>query len=98
MSQKKKVSLRKAFHTLGNRHHLVILIPGFIRQKLNEVLKDKNLSRESREVIEKAIRDLRNLEGSGSQADSLLTAAKKAVYENLNPDEILVEIEEKEPK
>lgn len=93
MKKNKKISLREAFHTLGNRHYLTILIPGLIRKTLEKALAEKALSEEIKKVIEKIIIDLTNLETAGKDADTVLKKIKSKVYENLNPDEIYIETE-----
>ncbi len=93
MEQKKKVSLRKALHALGNCHHLSVLIPGFITKILEDILKQEALSAESKKSLEKALQDLKNLEVTGKEADALLKCIKTVVYGRVNPDEIFIETE-----
>lgn len=91
--KKQTVSLRKALHTLGNRHHIALLVPGFIRQALETCLKDKPFSVEVRRKLEKILIDLSNLEACGREADTLLKQIKQVLYAKLDADKVLVEVD-----
>jgi len=97
-NKKETVSLRKALHTLGNRHHIGILVPGFIRQALEICLKNRQLPGEVKRKLEKILTDLANLETAGREADILLKQIKQVLYDKLDPDSVLIEIEGIEAK
>jgi len=93
-NKKQTVSLRKALHTLGNRHHIALLVPGFIRQALETCLRNEKLPLDVRQKLEKILIDLRNLESAGKEADVLLKQIKQVLYNKLDPDKLLIEIED----
>jgi hypothetical protein len=93
---KKKISIRKALHTIGNRHHLGILVPDFIRRAVNDILASDNISERSKKRLEKIIKDLDNLKQAGKEADSMLKQIKPAIYDKIDPGSI-IEIESVDP-
>lgn len=90
---KKKINLRKALHTLGNRHHIALLVPGFVRRALEICLKNEEVPAGLRQKLEKILVDLSNLESTAKEADILLKQIKQVLYAKLEPDKILIEIE-----
>ena len=94
MKEKSKVSLRKAMHALGNCHHLSILIPGLVGKALEEIIGQESLPEVSQKKLKKIVEDLKSLEVTGKEADSLLKAIKAVIYKNINPDEVFIKTEE----
>lgn len=92
-----KVTLREALHKLGNKHHLLILVPGLLRAKLEQIMEKHSINRDVSDDFNAVLDKLKDLETIGKEADRLLKKIKQPVYERINPDEVTLDIES-EPK
>jgi len=89
-ANEQQFTLRKAVHEIGNRHNGVILISSLLKEKLSNLAKEEKFSAKVKAAIAGAIDDLSDVEKSGKAADALLKTVREAVYEKVNPDDIIV--------
>ena len=83
-------TLRWAMHETGNKHNCVIMISSLLTETLRDFIKKEKLSGKVKDVLEKAVEDLTEIEKSGKEGDDLLKKARNAVYKRVNPDEVAI--------
>ena len=92
----KKLTLRKAFHDLINKNGNMMLPAELAAEDLKVLLTQSagNLDQEIKKSLEQTIEDLKDIENSSKQADSLIKQIKDFVYAKLDPDqnELTVEV------
>ena len=88
----KKMSLRKAVHDLLNKNGNTILPIQISIEDLGELAKGKSLDPAAKEVLERVIGDLREVEGDVRHAQSLINQIKSFVYTKIDPDQNELEI------
>ena len=86
-----KLTLRQAAHEIGNRHNVVIMVSGLLKETAQTFIKEKHTPQEIKEFLQRVVDDSADIEDAGKNADSLLKNIRTAVYNKINPDELTVE-------
>lgn len=90
-AEDKRFSLREIIHELGNKHNCVIMISSLLKEAVEELPGEENISEKTKAIMGRTIADLADIEEAGKQADALLKKIRKTVYSKINPDEVKVE-------
>ena len=88
----KKMSLRQAVHDLLNKNGNTILPIQVSIEDLEGLVKGKPLDPAVKEVLERVIGDLREVESDLKIAQSLVNQIKTFVYSKIDPDQNELEI------
>jgi hypothetical protein len=86
------MSLRKAIHDLLNKNGNTILPIQVSAEDLETLIKDKPLDPAVKDVLERVIGDLHEVEGDLKIAQSLVNQIKTFVYSKIDPDQNELEI------
>ncbi len=89
--EKERSTLRKTLHEIGNKNNCVILVSSLLKETIDTFAREERLSVSTKTILERAADDLADIEAAGQAADALLKKVRSAVYDKLNPDEVVVE-------
>lgn len=87
----RRFSLREIIHALGNKHNCVVMVSSLLKEAVEELSGEENISGKTKTIMNRVTADLADIEEAGKRADALLKKISKAVYSKINPDEIKVE-------
>lgn len=78
-------TIRESFHSLGNKHNLLTVGCGVIKETVEECFKEK-LSERLKEKLSEILKDLERLIKDAKEADKITTEIHDRIYKIIDPD------------
>ena len=80
-------TVRNKFHELGNVHNKISMAAIVTRAALEKKAPDQLSADELKELVDKAVKNIKKIEQFIIDADETIGSFKPYVYKTLNPDE-----------